>query len=320
MKAALSAIPLISLGLESVGAQESEYIPFDPPVKPIIHSPEPYTYLSDLPESLDWRNVNGTNYCGKVLNQKNPSVCGSCWAHAATSALSDRYKIATENKFTSTLAPQNLINFKLRTTGGSCEGGDHIKAYDFIHQYGISDDNCMPYAGANWRHGFHVAALTEVEDVQNAMCHTCSWDGNCGFVPRSKFNLYGADEFGWVRGEEQMMAELSRGPIACSINSHPDEFKHYSGGIITCDDEEVCKGILTHIVVIAGYGVDKVTGLKYWVGRNSYGTQWGEGGGGGWFRLERGDNTLQIESGICSWAVPAAHDVQRVLDQYQEAL
>jgi hypothetical protein len=90
---------------------------------------------------------------------------------------------------------------------------------------------------------------------------------------RSKFNLYGADEFGWVRGEEQMMAELSRGPIACSINSHPDEFKHYSGGIITCDDEEVCKGILTHIVVIAGYGVDKATGTKYWVGRNSYGTQ-----------------------------------------------
>ena len=71
-----------------------------------------------------------------------------------------------------------------------------------------------------------------------------------------------------------MMAEISaRGPIACSINSRPNEFKHYSGGIITCDDSTECKGILTHIVVIAGYGVDPKTGMKYWIGRNSYGTQ-----------------------------------------------
>lgn len=28
-----------------------------------------------------------------------------------------------------------------------------------------------------------------------------------------------------------------------------------------------------HIIVIAGWGVDKSTKLKYWIGRNSYGTQ-----------------------------------------------
>lgn len=72
-----------------------------------------------------------------------------------------------------------------------------------------------------------------------------------------------------------MMAEISaRGPIACSLNGSPSAFKHYQGGsIITCEGEDVCRGILTHIVVIAGYGVDKQTGMKYWIGRNSYGTQ-----------------------------------------------
>ena len=48
--------------------------------------------------------------------------------------------------------------------------------------------------------------------------------------------------------------------------------------------------------------------------------QWGEGAGGGWFRLERGKNTLQIESGICAWAVPAAADVERVLEQYDTSI
>jgi hypothetical protein len=55
----------------------------------------------------------------------------------------------------------------------------------------------------------------------------------------------------------------------------------------------VCKTKNTdHVVVIGGWGVDAATGLKYWVGRNSYGTQWGEGAGGGWFRLQRGEFTV----------------------------
>jgi hypothetical protein len=114
MKATLTTLTLFFLRLESLHAQETQYIPFETPVKPVILTPEPYTYLTDVPDSVDWRNTNGTNYCGKVMNQKNPNVCGSCWAHAATSALTDRYNIATNNKFTSSLAPQNLINFNLR--------------------------------------------------------------------------------------------------------------------------------------------------------------------------------------------------------------
>lgn len=138
---------------------------------------------------------------------------------------------------------------------------------------------------------------------------------------RHSYDLYSLEEFGWVRGEEQMKAEIfARGPIACSINSSPDEFKHYHGGIIRCLDPETCKGILTHLVIITGYGVDTSTGLKYWTGRNSYGTMWGEGLGGGEFRLERGSNTLQIESGVCSWGVPKTEDVDRILTLYKNAL
>ncbi len=71
-----------------------------------------------------------------------------------------------------------------RTSGGSCNGGDHVKAYDFIHQYGISDDSCMPYSGLNWRHGFVVAEMTDAADVQAHQCHVCDWSGSCGFAPR----------------------------------------------------------------------------------------------------------------------------------------
>lgn len=92
-------------------------------------SPLPHTYLkeADLPERWDWRNVNGTNFCSKVLTQQNPQVCGSCWAEAATGALSDRYAIATQNKLRVQLGLQNLLNFKKNITGGACTGGNSLK-------------------------------------------------------------------------------------------------------------------------------------------------------------------------------------------------
>ncbi len=63
------------------------FIPPEEPVELRVLSKQPHTYLkdADLPTGWDWRNVNGTNYCNKVLTQQNPNVCGSCWAEAATS-------------------------------------------------------------------------------------------------------------------------------------------------------------------------------------------------------------------------------------------
>lgn len=56
------------------------------PIEDVILSPLPHTQIkpSDLPQAWDWRNINGVNYCSKVLTQQNPNVCGSCWAEAAT--------------------------------------------------------------------------------------------------------------------------------------------------------------------------------------------------------------------------------------------
>jgi hypothetical protein len=72
--------------ITSVVSKGRGYLPFDEPIKEVVKSPRPHTYLreSDLPTSWDWRNVNETNFCNNVYSQLTPNNCGSCWAEAAT--------------------------------------------------------------------------------------------------------------------------------------------------------------------------------------------------------------------------------------------
>ena len=48
----------------------------------VKNSPHSWDVLSaeDIPDELDWRNKDGTNYMSWNKNQHIPQYCGSCWA------------------------------------------------------------------------------------------------------------------------------------------------------------------------------------------------------------------------------------------------
>ena len=60
--------------------------------EPRIHTP--IVPVNDLPSSWEWNNIDGVSMVTNIRNQHIPQYCGSCWAHAATSAISDRIKVA----------------------------------------------------------------------------------------------------------------------------------------------------------------------------------------------------------------------------------
>jgi len=263
----------------------------DPPSFVVSEQPKDYVRPEDLPVEFDWRFVNNTVFTTKILNQLQPKFCGSCWAFASTSALADRMKLQAKAQTTDiNLSVQALLDCGNIHGVGSCNGGSSYYAHQFIFHNGITDDTCAPYMAVDY---WMESELPCVE----TMCQQCDALGTCQAVPNA--TRYYVSEFGTLPTLDvnAMMAEIwMRGPIVCAMNAHSEIFDHYHGGVIT--DPHVYKD-RTHDISVVGWG-ETSEGLKYWIVRNSMGTQWGEEG---WFRIERGTNCMLIES-VCGWAVP----------------
>jgi len=86
-----------------------------------------------------------------------------------------------------------------------------------------------------------------------------------------------------------MKAEIyANGPISCGIHA-TDKFEWtYAGGIYS----EKTIPIINHEISVVGYGYDVDLQEEYWIGRNSWGTYWGEMG---FFRMKMHGDNLGIE-------------------------
>ncbi|KAF1744145.1 hypothetical protein MXB_954 [Myxobolus squamalis] len=75
----------------------------------------------------------------------------------------------------------------------------------------------------------------------------------------------------------------ARGPISCSMFASQSFVINYTGGVFA----EISNYQSSHLVSVLGWGEDIDESGKirpFWIGRNSWGTSWGENG---FFRIPR---------------------------------
>lgn len=94
-----------------------------------------------------------------------------------------------------------------------------------------------------------------------------------------------------MRGADKMKAELyANGPISCGVHATENWELNYKGGIYS---EVVRFPKVNHEISVVGYGYDEESDQEYWIGRNSWGSYWGEQG---FFRMKMHGDNLAIES------------------------
>lgn len=291
----MSAKLLTLASVASVAAYQSEFVKMRT-TNGFVTSPLPHTYITEaLPATWDWRNINGTSFVTKSINQHIPQYCGSCWAQGAISAFADRIKIGRKAQGVDVeLAVQFILNCG---DAGSCHGGDHLAVYEYIQKKGfVPFETCQPYLACSSESTEGFCGKIDTSCSAMNTCRTCSTftasGGKC--APLDTFPNATIAQYGSVSGAAKMQAEIyARGPIACGIDAEP--ILDYTGGIY-----KGLPGGVNHIISVTGWGTDGTT--PYWVVRNSWGQYWGEMG---YVRIEMGKNTLGIESD-CAWATPGS--------------
>ncbi|EYU40491.1 hypothetical protein MIMGU_mgv1a018119mg, partial [Erythranthe guttata] len=229
-----------------------------------------------LPNEVDWRKN------GAVTSVKHNHKCGSCWAFATVAAVEGITYIRT-NKLMS-LSAQELVDCD--TGNLQCEGGYAWKAFRFIKENGIATDKSYPYRD---------------DDKQK-----------CNF---NKKNSPAA----WIDGyyrvhpnrEDLMMKVVAKQPVTAEIDSSCFDFRHYSNGVFTGN----CGTEFDHIVTIVGYGTH-VDGTKYWLVKNSWGSNWGEDG---YIKMLRRSNVNDKHTpGVCGIAARVYYPFKIISPQKDE--
>merc|ERR1719399_12542 len=221
----------------------------------------------DLPETLDWRNKEGTNFLEPVMDQGD---CGSCYVVSTMRMLSARNKIRTNQ-------PDALpfsISFPLFCAeyNQGCDGGYAFLTSKWSEDVGLIPATCARYVTQGQR---------EV---------TCS-EEEMGQKLRATNHHYIGGYYGGASASE-IMAELQNGPVVVSLEPKSD-LMYYQGGVYESTPDEVHQEWerVDHAVLLIGYGEER--GKKYWLLQNSWGPEWGEGG---FFRMARGINDSGVES------------------------
>lgn len=256
-----------------------------------------YDEHGDLPESKDWRKegavtkVKNQGRCGNVsckykciafrcfemLFQFHHIMqfilclhAGGCWAFSAVAAIEGLHKIKS-GKLVS-LSEQELIDCDVESDNQGCQGGLMETAFTFIiNNGGITTEKDYPYQGV---------------------------DGTCD---TEKTEHYAVSISGYEKvpadNEAKLKAAAAHQPISVGIDAGGYSFQLYSEGVFS----GICGRQLNHAVTVVGYGEENRD--KYWIVKNSWGSEWGESG---YIRMKR--DTFN-KAGLCGIAKLASYPV-----------
>jgi len=232
------------------------------------------------PASFDCR-TQWPGCAGDINDVRDQGQCGSCWAVAAAEVYTDRACIATKDNVNMPYSSWDVGTCcKPCAPGEACQGGYPNRAWDWLASTGVctggpvtNRTGCKPYPT-----GFG-------DEACHASCSNTDYKTPYAQDKRKASSSWGVpDDIGQIQA-----ALMKGGPLEATFvvyndffNYHSGVYQHKTGGMAG-----------RHAVRLIGWGMEGTT--PYWMVANSWGTSWGMNG---WFKILRGTDECEFESGI----------------------
>jgi len=238
-----------------------------------VNYPQP-TYTTVPPNQYNMITNLTTKSCIHPI--RDQGACGGCWSFALTGVLSDRFCLKSKGATNKVFSPQFLLSCDKTNLG--CRGGFIDKSWQFVKNYGVVTESCLPFSLNTFNTGKPEKCPSTCVDTRVALTKS----------------LYKISSFGQIKGVTNIMNEIyNNGPVEATLQIYED-FMFYSNGIYS---HNTGKLLGNHAIKIVGYGTSTVNNVQtsYWICANSWGITWGNAG---YFWIEKGKNESGIEDQV----------------------
>jgi cathepsin F len=200
---------------------------------------------------FDWRDHNA------VSPVKDQGQCGSCWAFSATEEVESMYAVK-HGVTPPLLSVQQTVSCD--QVDGGCDGGDTPTAFQYMIGAGVESEASYPYTSGGGSTG--TCKYNKLNVVASVLSYSYA-------TPPCNDTCLNQDETTLLNNL------VATGPASICVDA-TNGWDTYTGGILS----SLCPksySALNHCVQLVGYNTDS-TGTKYWIVRNSWNTDWGQGG------------------------------------------
>jgi len=238
----------------------------------------------EVPDSFDAREQ--WSDCPSINEIRDQGSCGSCWAVAAVSSMSDRACIHSQGKENFRYSSENLVAC-CSACGFGCDGGWLGPAFDYWVETGIvsggpygSNEGCQPYS-------IRPTGYKTPNEPTPPCKNECQSEYDLEYEEDLRF---ATDAYMISEDVAEIQYEImTNGPVEVSFDVYED-FYSYTSGVY----QHISGGYLGgHAVKMLGWGEED--GTPYWIIANSWNVSWGENG---FFRMLRGSNDCGIEADV----------------------